>query len=365
MNTFSTTELLRRRFWDQAPDHALIFLDKDWRVVSWAGAAPDIFGYEETEVLGKTLHFLFTEEDQNARIPEHERAVAISAGRSEDDRWHVRKDGAKIWVNGSIAVLKEDDVIIGYSKVVIDRTNQRTLVETLQNRLAAAQHEIANRTVFFGRLAHEVRNCLQPIHMVVQLLKIEERSDAAKLPLAVIGRQVVQLERMMKDLTEVARFGAGKLALHKTRFDVGQALSETADVARGTAIAKMQDFTVLLPGVPLEIEADRERLHQIVFNLLHNAIKYTPEHGRIWLHCTLEPGFAVIKVEDTGVGISAELLPVIFNLFTQENPEHSEGGFGVGLSLVKDLVDAHAGFVEVMCDGKGKGAVFAVRLPVA
>jgi len=146
---------------------------------------------------------------------------------------------------------------------------------------------------------------------------------------------------------------------------VGAALNETAAVVRSAAIAKMQDFTVLLPAAPLEIEADRERLHQIVFNLLHNAIKYTPEHGRIWLHCTLEPGFAVIKVEDTGMGISAELLPVIFNLFTQESPERSEGGFGVGLSLVKDLVDAHEGFVEVMCDGKGKGSVFAVRLPVA
>jgi signal transduction histidine kinase len=122
---------------------------------------------------------------------------------------------------------------------------------------------------------------------------------------------------------------------------------------------------VLVPSVPLELCADRERVHQIVFNLLHNAVKYTPEGGRIWLHCTLEPGYAVIKVEDTGVGISAELLPVIFDLFTQENAAQSDGGFGVGLSLVKDLVDAHGGFVEVRCDGKGKGCVFAVRLPIA
>jgi len=126
----------------------------------------------------------------------------------------------------------------------------------------------------------------------------------------------------------------------------------------------MQDLTVLIPPAAVEIWADRERVHQIVFNLLHNAIKYTPEYGRIWLHCTSDPDYAVITVEDTGIGISAELLPVIFDLFTQENPSHSEGGFGVGLSLVKDLVDAHQGFVEVSCDGKGKGAVFAVRLPL-
>jgi len=187
-------------------------LDTDWKIVSWAGAAPDIFGYDEAEVLGKTLEFLFTEEDQQERIPEHERAVSLSAGRSDDDRWHVRKDGAKIWVNGSMAALRDSTTVVGFSKVVIDRTNQRTLIETLQNRLEAAQHEVANRTVFFGRLAHEVRNCLQPINSVVHLLSQTEGTIDRKLPLAVISRQVVQLERMMKDLTEVARFGAGKLA---------------------------------------------------------------------------------------------------------------------------------------------------------
>jgi signal transduction histidine kinase len=121
---------------------------------------------------------------------------------------------------------------------------------------------------------------------------------------------------------------------------------------------------VLVPPVPVAIVADRERVHQIVFNLLHNAIKYTPAGGRIWLRCTVEIDHAVIKVEDTGVGIEPSLLPVIFDLFTQENPQQSEGGFGVGLSLVRDLVHAHGGFVEVRCDGKGHGCEFSVRLPL-
>ena len=105
-------------------------------------------------------------------------------------------------------------------------------------------------------------------------------------------------------------------------------------------------------------------MHQIVFNLLHNAIKYTPEGGRVWLHCSVEVDEAVIKVEDTGVGIAPALLPEIFDLFTQENPHQSEGGFGVGLSLVKDLVDAHHGFVEVRSEGKNRGSEFTVRLPL-
>ena len=110
------------------------------------------------------------------------------------------------------------------------------------------------------------------------------------------------------------------------------------------------------PARTFKVSADKARVHQIVFNLLHNAIKYTPPGGRIWLQCTAEADHAVIKVEDTGVGIAPSLLPRIFELFTQEDPHQSGGGFGVGLSLVKDLVDAHRGFVEVRCDGKHRGA---------
>jgi two-component system CheB/CheR fusion protein len=365
MNNKSVVEVLGRALWDQAKDHAIIFLDRDGAIVGWAGAASDIFGFDEAEMIGEPLNRLFVKEDQEQGVPEHERALAVSAGRSEDDRWHVRKDGARIWVTGSLMALRDGTRLLGFCKIVTDRTNLRTTFETLQNRLEAAQHEVANRTVFFGRVAHEVRNCLSPIQSVASLIEAVESNADLKLPLAVIRRQVAQLERMMKDLTEVARLGVGKLTLDKRRFDLCAALKETAETVRNSASRKMQDLTVLVPSVPLEICADRERVHQIVFNLLHNAVKYTPEGGRIWLHCTVEPGYAVIKVEDTGVGISAELLPVIFDLFTQENAAQSDGGFGVGLSLVKDLADAHDGFVEVRCDGKGKGCVFAVRLPIA
>lgn len=359
-----TLDELQSALWRQAADHAFILLDADSRVVDWAGAACDMFGYRKQEMLGRSLDLLFTEEDRLKGIPQHEVRLATSAGRAEDDRWHVRKDGALIWVSGSMVALRDGGDLIGFGKVVAERTSQRTFVETLQHRTEAAQRAAESRNSFFGRLVHEVRNCLSPIQSVVNLLETTKKDGSMNLPLAVIKRQVVQLERMMKDVTEVARFGAGKLALQKQTFDLGAALLEVAEAVRGSAIVKMQDLTVLVPPVPLEICADRERVHQIVFNLLHNAVKYTPEHGRIWLHCTYEPEYAVIKVEDTGIGISAEMLPVIFELFTQENPGQSGGGFGVGLSLVKDLVDAHQGFVEVTCDGKGKGSAFAVRLPL-
>ncbi len=162
----------------------------------------------------------------------------------------------------------------------------------------------------------------------------------------------------------MVRFGAGKLRLDKQAFDLAADLREIAETVRAECDQKLQRLEVLVPPAPVAIHADRERVHQIVFNLLHNASKYTPRGGRIWLQCTVEIDQAVIKVEDTGIGVPAMLLPVIFELFTQENPHQSGGGFGVGLSLVKDLVDAHGGFVEVRSPGKGQGSEFSVRLPL-
>ncbi|RYF49433.1 MAG: ATP-binding protein [Comamonadaceae bacterium] len=162
-----------------------------------------------------------------------------------------------------------------------------------------------------------------------------------------------------------ARLGAGKLQLQKAPLELGAQVAEIVESLRPQALRKSQHLSVLLPSGPITIEADRHRLHQIVFNLVHNAIKYTPREGRIWVHCAVEADYGVVKVEDTGVGIAPDVMPTIFELFTQENPHQSEGGFGVGLSLVKDLVDAHDGFVEAACDGKGKGAMFIVRLPMA
>ena len=351
--------------WQQAPDFAFVLLDGTGRIIGWRGAAEALFGYAEAEILGQPIDILFTEEDRALGLPVLEKKVALSTQRSEDDRWHVRKDGMRIWVAGSLIALQEEGAHVGFAKVMCDRTNLRAQLETTQNRLDFAQDALNGRDVFFSRLTHEVRNALGPIRHVTDLLERKGLvSDELAAPIGVVKRQVGQMARMMDDLAEVVRFGAGKLQLVRQRFDLGADLTEIAATVRAEVDQKAQTLEVLVPPAPVTIDADRERVHQIVFNLLHNAVKYTPRGGRIWLQCTVEIEHAVIKVEDTGVGIAASLLPVIFELFTQENPHQSEGGFGVGLSLVKDLVDAHQGFVEVRCDGKDRGSEFTVRLPL-
>lgn len=364
-NREMTAERALGLLWRQAPDFAFVLQDRDGAIVGWRAAAPGIFGYSEEEVLGRPIDFLFTEEDCALGLPQLERTVALSAHRSEDDRWHVRKDGSRIWVFGSLIALREDGQHVGFAKVMCDRTNLRAQLETLENRLAHAHEALHGRDIFFGRLTHELRNALGPIVNVTQLIERKGLiSGEMAAPIAVVKRQVNQMERMMNDLAEVVRFGAGKLQLVKQKFDLASDLIEIAAVVTPDAERKALALAVHVPEEPVLIFADKERVHQIIFNLLHNAIKYTPRGGRVWLQCTVEVDQAVIKVEDTGIGIAPSLLPVIFELFTQENPHQSGGGFGLGLSLVKDLVDAHHGFVEVRCEGKDRGSEFTVRLPL-
>ncbi len=351
--------------WQQSPDIGFVLLDTAGAITSWQGAAVALFGYAESEIVGHLIDVLFVEEDRALGLPELERQVAVSAHRSEDDRWHLRKDGARIWVTGSMVALRDQGRHVGFVKVVADRTNLRAQIETTENRLRRAHDTIQGRDAFFGRLVHEVRNALGPAHIAAEIMdKKGLLIDELAKPAGVVNRQVVLVERMMDDLAEVVRFGAGKLSLTKTTFDLGAEIVEIANVVLADAAKKQQTLSVFVPPAPVPLLADRQRLHQIVFNLLHNAIKYTPAGGKIWLRFTVEIDHAVIKVEDTGIGIDPSLLPVIFELFTQENPQQSEGGFGVGLSLVRDLVHAHGGFVDVRCDGKGHGTEFSVRLPL-
>lgn len=351
--------------WEQAPDIAFVVLDTAGVITAWRGAAEGLFGYAEGEILGKAIDVLFVDEDRDLGLPLLERRVAVSAQRSEDDRWHMRKDGARIWVTGSLIALQQDGRHVGFVKVMADRTNLRARIETSDNRLQSAQQQIQARDAFFGRLVHEVRNALGPMRLAAQIMEKKTLVvDELAKPMSVVTRQVSQVERMMADLADVVRLGVGKLTLSRTEFDLGAEIVDIANVVESDVEAKHQTIDVLVPPAPVLIQADRQRVHQIVFNLLHNAIKYTPARGRIWIRCTVEVSHAVIRVEDTGIGIDAALLPVIFDLFTQENPDESGGGFGVGLSLVKDLVYAHGGFVEVRCDGKGQGSEFTVRLPL-
>jgi signal transduction histidine kinase len=174
------------------------------------------------------------------------------------------------------------------------------------------------------------------------------------------------LQRLVDDMLDLSRVGAGKIELQRRVVSLNEILRSAVESTRSAVAAQRHTLDLLLPDGDVFVEGDPDRLHQVFVNLINNAVKYTPAGGRIWVKGTAEPGEAVARVEDSGVGIPHEMLPRIFDLFTQTESTRgmSQGGLGIGLALVKNLVSLHGGSVQAKSDGPGKGSEFTVRLPL-
>lgn len=220
---------------------------------------------------------------------------------------------------------------------------------------------------FLATLAHELRNPLAPIRNALRLMKTSPGEDAgpAAAEVEMMERQVRHLSRLVDDLMDVSRINVGKIGLRKGRVDLGSIVRTTVEANRAAVAERGHDLTVSLPTEPLELEADPTRLEQIVSNLLLNAVKYTDPGGKISLEAGREEGQVVLRVRDTGIGIEADMLGKVFDLFVQAERrlDQSQGGLGIGLSLVKTLVDLHGGSVSARSGGPGAGSEFIVRLP--
>ena len=362
---FRSPAELQQMLLGQTQEHAIVILDVVGNILVWTGASEKILGYNEQEMLGQPISRIFEEVDQDRGLPLLEREVAAADGRSEDDRWHVRKDDTRIWISGTITPIRgEQGQLIGYGKIMRDRTDLRSQIETLENRVESLSRSQGEKDGYFAKLAHEIRNSLSPLTTVVDIFETVVDATARVHAMTIARRQLALLTRLAEDTAELARLSGGKLALSPARLELGQTLRGIVEVLRPRAERKQQLLQLLAPPASLEIQADPERLHQIVFNLLDNAIKYTPAQGRIWLKLTVEGPHALIRVEDTGIGIDSDLMPRIFDMFVQAEQSSAEGGFGIGLSLVRDLVHAHGGTIEVRSPGVNQGTEFSVRLPL-
>jgi K+-sensing histidine kinase KdpD len=216
-------------------------------------------------------------------------------------------------------------------------------------------------------LAHELRSPLAPISNALQILQFtggdRETSQAA---MDMMNRQVSQIVRLIDDLLDMSRISRGKIELKKERIELASVVHHAVEAIRPLCGGMGHELTLTVPPQPIFLNGDPTRLAQVVGNLLNNACKFTSRDGRIWLTVEREGPHAVIRVRDTGIGIAAEQLPGIFKMFTQVDTslERSRGGLGIGLTLVKNLVEMHDGTVEACSPGIGKGSEFAVRLPV-
>ncbi|WP_437805892.1 ATP-binding protein [Sorangium sp. So ce1078] len=220
---------------------------------------------------------------------------------------------------------------------------------------------------FLATLAHELRNPLAPIRTGLEILKVAGNADQARKILDMMDRQVGHMVRMVDDLLDVSRITRGKVELRKERVDLRAILNSALETSRPLIEAAAHELAVRLPPAPLLLDADPTRLAQVFANLLNNAAKYTPGGGSIRLAAQRDGAAVVVRVADNGVGIPADMLSKVFDMFTQvgRSIDRAQGGLGIGLTLVKRLVELHGGTIHAGSEGTGRGSTFTVRLPLA
>jgi PAS domain S-box-containing protein len=241
----------------------------------------------------------------------------------------------------------------------------QTALEKSRDQLAMADRR---KDEFLATLAHELRNPLAPMRNALELLRLKYYPDERLNQLhEIFRRQVSHMTHLVDDLLEVSRITQGKLELRKQPLDVANALQDAVDSVRPLMQSASHELTISLPAEPIMLDADPVRISQIVLNLLNNAAKYTPPGGKIQLSACREGGDAIIVVKDSGIGIPAENLVSVFDMFSQLAPaiERAQGGLGIGLALVRGLVELHGGTITARSAGPGQGSEFVVRLPAS
>lgn len=272
-----------------------------------------------------------------------------------------RPDGTGIpFIAYPTALYNTSGALIGAVNVLVDITEHKRAEQALRDA-------DRRKDEFLAMLAHELRNPLAPIRNAAEILRLAGATEP-KLQWAgnVIDRQVSHLTRLVNDLLDVARFMQGKISLEKTPLELGNVAELALETSRPLIESRKHVLTVSLPAEPIRLEGDLTRLAQVVSNLLNNAAKYTEEGGNIWLSAEVSGAEVVLRVRDTGVGIPSQVLPYVFQLFMQADRtlDRSQGGLGIGLTLVHSIVELHGGTVEAVSAGPGLGSEFIVRMPV-
>jgi PAS domain S-box-containing protein len=344
----------------ETSDDAIVRKSLDGIIQSWNAGAERLFGYTAEQAVGRHVSLVIPDD----RIAEEDEIIAsLKAGRRVDHFETQRRhsSGRLLWVSLTISPIVDDEGrVVGASKIARDVTRQRQLADDL----AAADRQ---KNEFLATLAHELRNPLAPLGNMLEVLKRADGDARTRaLAVATMERQLRQMVRLVDDLLDLNRIKHNRLELRKEFTDLGAILEQAVDSVRPMADAAGHILTVVLPPESIQLSADAVRLVQVFGNLLNNACKYSERGGRITIRMERVGDDAVITVADTGEGIPPDRLQAIFDMFMQVDAarERSQGGLGIGLTLVRRLVEMHGGVVEAQSAGPGQGSQFVVRLPI-
>jgi PAS domain S-box-containing protein len=341
-------------------DYVIVTLDEDGMITSWNSGAERINGYSAAQILGRHFSRLYPPEDIRANKPWRQLAMAREHGRVTDESWRIRGDGTQYWANNVIATLPEAEsrrrAFYMVTQDLSERRNAETLADTAQR-----MHE------FIAMLAHELRNPLAPIRNAVALMarcKVEDPLiESMRL---IIDRQSQNLTRIVDELLDVNRIARGQFVIEKQSIDLRDVIARAVETSRPLIDAHGHRLHVSIADKPIECFGDPLRLSQVVVNILNNAAKYTPKGGDIWLSAEHLGSRVDLRIRDNGRGIERDAIDRVFDLFMQVDPNSGSalGGLGVGLALVRRIVELHGGGVQALSDGLGRGSEFVVRLPL-
>jgi signal transduction histidine kinase len=345
--------LLKARSGDEALE---LLLHHDVALALIDVQMPGLNGFELAELMRGN--------ERSRRVP----IIFVTAGGADTQRRFLGYEaGAVDFIYKPI----EADILRGKAGVFFDLYEQRQQVaaqrDELEAQSAALKDADRRKDEFLATLAHELRNPLAPLRHGLDILRQRPDHEKATQIREMMDRQLVHLVRLIDDLLDVSRVSQGKIELRRERISVTDVVGSALESSRLLIDAAHHSLTVDLPPDPLWLDGDLTRLAQIVGNLLNNAAKYTPDGGRIDVTVRADGDYAAIAVSDTGIGIPEEMQATIFQLFTQidQHLDRAQGGLGIGLALVRQLVMLHGGTVEAESGGAGLGSKFTVRIPLA
>jgi PAS domain S-box-containing protein len=352
---------LLKLFVDHAPAGIAMF-DRDMRYVAVSHRWCTDF-HLPADLVGRSHYELFP------ALPEawkdaHRRSLAGETLSSDEDRF-VRLDGLVVWTQWETRPWYRSDGTIGGIMIAAeDITSEVTARRAAEDARKEAERANRAKDEFLAMLGHELRNPLSPILTAVQLMRLRGgETSAGKLD--VVERQVRHMMRLVDDLLDVSRIASGKITLQREAALVADVVTKAVEMASPAIEQGQHNLDIQVSPRDLVIVADSARLAQVISNLLTNAAKYTPRGGRIVIAARAEGDQVLLEVKDNGMGISRELLPRIFDLFSQgrQGLERSQGGLGLGLAIVRSLVELHGGHVVATSDGANRGSTFTIRIP--
>jgi PAS domain S-box-containing protein len=362
-------------------DYAIFMLHADRRVATWNAGAEHLLGYAAHEIVGQPVDVLFTPDDRAHGAPHNEAEIAVRRGVAEEERWHVRKDGSQFFGGSTLRALHNGDGngagsgghdggdVIGFVKIVRDVTERRQAAQALAERerlLREATDANRIKDEFLSTVSHELRTPLNAVLGWTQLVRQGRlTAEGTKKALEVIERNARSQVELIADLLDVSRVVTGQIRVSLEPTSIIGAIMAAVETIKPAAEAKQLQLDVDADLNAGEVMGDSARLQQVIWNLLANAVKFTPPGGRVSIAAARAGRVLEITVSDTGIGIDPGFLPYVFDRFRQADSSttRTEPGLGLGLAIVKHLVELQGGSVSVASGGCGRGATFRVRLP--